>query len=313
MSNKKANFHKAVKGLNAGKLSIGGIVLIAVIFMALHFFGIIGNTGEQKELLGTLTVHAVDVGQGDCYVLVSPNGKTMLIDSGESSEADTVIDFLNDKAISTLDIVVASHPHSDHMGSMAEVLETFDVGLLLMPKLERDTAFYRKLMEVTTEKNIDCEYVWSGDIISWDEQCTVTVLGPVEEARSEYSEDEINDWSIIMNVAYQQTSILFTGDATKHSEQLSMFYNDAALFDVDVLKVGHHGSTTSSTTGFLEAVSPEYAVISVGKDNSYGHPDFDTVNRLNLMGVQILRTDELGCITITMDGRNISIDHERGR
>lgn len=258
---------------------------------------------------GVLTVYAVDVGQGDAFLLVSPNGKTMMIDSGYAETQDKVEKFIESKGISTLDLVVATHPHADHIGAFPYLFDKFSVGKLLMPDARTAAAAYRNLMQSVKKHNIDYYAAWRGDTIEWDKDCAVTILGPVEGI--EYSSEDMNDWSIIMRVEYKDNSMIFTGDAEAGSEQKALLFNEKELFKADVLKVCHHGSAYSSTQGFLDAVSPKYAIISVGKDNNYGHPDFSTLFKLEMMDISIYRTDIHGNITIALDGENVKITTEK--
>ena len=268
-----------------------------------------GTFSPDKEDDAVLSVYAIDVGQGDAFLLVSPNGKTMLIDAGEAKTQKKVQAFLESKNISSLDIAVATHPHSDHIGAFPWLFDRFDVGKLLMPDVESSSGTYKNFMQSVKAHDIDYYAVWCGDTVEWDKDCTVTILGPVEGI--EYSADDMNEWSIMMRVEYKGTSMIFTGDAEAHSEQAALLFNDKELFDADVLKVGHHGSAYSSTQGFLDAVSPEYAVISAGKDNKFGHPHAETLLKFEMMDTAVYRTDINGNITIILDGENVRIITEK--
>ncbi|MCH5278644.1 MAG: MBL fold metallo-hydrolase [Christensenellaceae bacterium] len=263
-------------------------------------------TNGTEVVYPGLMVYAIDVGQGDCFLLVSPNGKTMLVDSGEAREAEGVMEFLDVHGVDHLDLVVATHPHTDHIGGLSRIISEFETGALMLPEVEYDIKSYNELLETADKRHVECIYVWSGDKITWDESCSIDILSPVEGA--EYSKTDMNQWSIIMRVSFLGTSMLFTGDAEAHAEQTAMFYNYREMFDADVLKVAHHGSAYSSSIGFLETVNPSIAIISAGVGNSYGHPDFDTLNKLKLMGVTVYRTDLLGNIAILLDGENVIIN-----
>ena len=249
-------------------------IIIAVLAAAYGLYAGMGNSTGNFD--GEMQIFALDVGQGDSFFIISPNGKTMLIDSGESSNSKQIEQFIREKGVRQLDVVIGSHTHSDHVGSMPYLLDAFDVGKYVMSEAGLETRIQKRINAVLEEKDIPCSYVWAGDVIDWDSDCKVTVLSPVPEF-DEYSKTDWNEWSLIMRVEYANHSMIFTGDATVRSEQAAMLNNEKYLFDADVLKVPHHGSTTSSSLGFLEAVSPEYAIISVGKGNSYGHPVYDTI------------------------------------
>ena len=282
-----------------GSLPIGvriiGII-IAVLAAAYGLYAGMGNSTGNFD--GEMQIFALDVGQGDSFFIISPNGKTMLIDSGESSNSKQIEQFIREKGVRQLDVVIGSHTHSDHVGSMPYLLDAFDVGKYVMSEAGLETRI----------QDIPCSYVWAGDVIDWDSDCKVTVLSPVPEF-DEYSKTDWNEWSLIIRVEYANHSMIFTGDATVRSEQAAMLNNEKYLFDADVLKVPHHGSTTSSSLGFLEAVSPEYAIISVGKGNSYGHPDYDTIQKLKQVNAEIYRTDELGTINIVFSADDIKITY----
>lgn len=263
------------------------------------------NAPDTAPKGGELDIYCIDVGQGDASLLISPEGKTMLIDAGDTYAEEVVIDFLEQKGIDKIDVVVATHPHSDHVGSMAAVIEHFGAVTMYTPDVSYQTKTYTNLIKTAEDCGTTIEYAWSGMLIPWSDSCVVTVLAPVEGC--EYSLADMNEWSIILRVQYGRNSMIFTGDAETHSEQLAMFNNEADLFDADVLKVGHHGSSTSTCDGFLDAVSPRYAVISVGDNNKYGHPHKETVEKLARAGVILLRTDEDGSIQITMTGNNITV------
>ncbi len=270
-------------------------IIIAVLAAAYGLYAGMGNSTGNFD--GEMQIFALDVGQGDSFFIISPNGKTMLIDSGESSNSKQIEQFIREKGVRQLDVVVGSHTHSDHVGSMPYLLDAFDVGKYVMSEAGLETRIQKRINAVLEEKDIPCSYVWAGDVIDWDSDCKVTVLSPVPEF-DEYSKTDWNEWSLIIRAEYANHSMIFTGDATVRSEQAAMLNNEKYLFDADVLKVPHHGSTTSSSLGFLEAVSPEYAIISVGKGNSYGHPDYDTIQKLKQVNAEIYRTDELGTINI---------------
>lgn len=292
-----------------GSLPIGvriiGII-IAVLAAAYGLYAGMGNSTGNFD--GEMQIFALDVGQGDSFFVISPNGKTMLIDSGESSNSKQIEQFIREKGVRQLDIVIGSHTHSDHVGSMPYLLDAFDVGKYVMSEAGLETRIQKRINAVLEEKDIPCSYVWAGDVIDWDSDCKVTVLSPVPEF-DEYSKTDWNEWSLIMRVEYANHSMIFTGDATVRSEQAAMLNNEKYLFGADVLKVPHHGSTTSSSLGFLEAVSPEYAIISVGKGNSYGHPDYDTIQKLKQVNAEIYRTDELGTINIVFSANDIKITY----
>jgi competence protein ComEC len=249
-----------------------------------------------------LTVYYLDVGQGDCELLES-DGEYFLIDAGGDKEHKTTVEnFLTDLGVEQLSYVIATHPHADHIQEMTAVVNGWDIGTFLLPDVTTSTATFEKLVDALDERNVDVEAPEPGDTFSFG-SCTVQVLGPVNP-----TEDDLNASSLVVRVVCGETSFLFTGDCTQEEEAdiLSWAETNAATLDCDVLKVGHHGSYTSSSEDFLSAVSPSAAVISCGVDNSYGHPHQQTMDRLTALSLDIYRTDTMGTITAQSDGTNIT-------
>ncbi|OGO89544.1 MAG: hypothetical protein A2Y17_02375 [Clostridiales bacterium GWF2_38_85] len=251
-----------------------------------------------------LYVYFINTGQSDCILITTPNDENILIDSGDNGDEDIVLGFLEDKKITKLEYVIFTHPHSDHIGGGYEVVSSFDVDNVIMPDIENDTKTYKSLVDEIDEKNIKVTYPDDGDIYNID-GITMTILSPVN---SDYGTN-MNEYSIVCRLDYGESSFLFTGDAeaVNEEEMIEAGYD----LDVDVLKVGHHGSSSSSTKEFLEAVTPEYAVILCGKDNSYNHPNDDTLSKLEEVSAEIYRTDINGTITMYSDGKTITVALEK--
>lgn len=263
----------------------------------------------KMPVKGQLSVYFIDVGQGDAAVLVSPSGKTMLIDSGESIYASSVEKFLKELGVECIDLLIGTHSHSDHIGSMPSIIKDFDVESYITTACDIKSDYSTEVETALEKKEVPVKKVWSGDAVEWDEKCKVTVLSPV--LGCEYSQFDANDGCLMLRVEFGETAFIFTADATVHAEQLSMFHNEKALFKADVLKVAHHGSTTSSSLGFIETVDADIAVISVGAKNPYGHPDFDILTRLNKAGCSVVRTDERGTIAVFSDGMAVTIEYQK--
>ncbi len=256
---------------------------------------------------GKLTVAVLDVGQGDSIFLQSPSGKTMLIDAGDSSAANDIAEYLNLAGVTKIDVLVATHPHADHIGSMRSIVKNYDIGTIYMPKVSHTSATYKKLLEAISDKGKKIKTARGGKDkeIPFDDGVTVRILAPISK---EY--DEMNNYSVVLRVDYGNSSFLLTGDAEKLSEE-EMLQAYPELLKADVLKVGHHGSSTSTSADFLAAVAPEYAAISCGQDNSYEHPNPNTVAALVNAGIPCYRTDLFGTIAFFTDGKTIEAVTEK--
>ncbi|MCM1284601.1 MAG: MBL fold metallo-hydrolase [Acetobacter sp.] len=292
MSRKKKN----VKGVPA--LSS----LLVIIIVAIIYF-ISGGAGDFKadKVENTHTssegiiVHYLDVGQGDSEFIEFPTGKCMLIDASISEYGSDIEDYIENLGYDRIDYLVATHPHADHIGGMEEIVESFDIGEIYMPRAVTTTKTYLDLLETVSEKNLTISTAKAGKVIT-DDNINIEFLAPVNDGY-----EDLNNFSAVLKITYNKSSFLFTGDAEELSED-EMLASSYSKLNSDVLKVGHHGSRYSSSTEFLQAVSPVYSVISCGKNNSYGHPHKEAISRLNAVNSEIYRTDELGTITIFTAG-----------
>ena len=245
-----------------------------------------------------MQVHFIDVGQGDSILIQSPNGKNMLIDGGKKSDGDKVVAFLKSKGVSTLDVVVATHPDADHIGGLLAVLNNFKVNQFIDSGKVHTTQTYFELLTLIDEKNIPFKVAKTGDLINLDSLIKTTVIHADENA------SDSNDASIVTRVVYGSVSFLLTGDADTAIEEKIMSQGNVKS---TYLKAGHHGSNTSSSAAFINAVRPAGTVLSYGKDNSYGHPHSEVVQRLNAVGSKIYSTAQSGDITITTNGTTHSV------
>ena len=249
----------------------------------------------------TLSVHYIDVGQADC-ALIECGGEYMIIDGGNVDDSDLVVTYLQDLGVEELHTVICTHAHEDHVGGLAAVLAVYPTGQILSPTRVYDSACFDDFMYYADQQDIRVTIPTPGDSFFLG-SAAVTVLGPVK------SYPDPNNTSIVVKVEFGTTSFLFTGDMEKEAEaDMLDFGMDVTA---DVLKVGHHGSSTSTGYRFLYEVDPEYAVISVGKDNTYGHPHRETVAILGDAEIPMLRTDELGTILAVSDGEIISFTWEK--
>jgi len=246
-----------------------------------------------------LVVHFIDVGQGDSQFLQLPNGQTMLIDAGTNEKASEVVSYLNRLGVKTIDYLIATHPHEDHIGGMDEVINHFEIGNIYMPQVTHNTKSFESVLKAIKAKGKKITAGKAGLTILDQEGLKISFLAPCGQKY-----EDLNNWSIVTRVEFGNTSFLFTGDAEELSE--SEILESGQAVSADVLKVGHHGSRSSTSTSFLKAVAPKYAVISAGKDNSYGHPHEETLKKLKQKNITVYRTDINGTIILFSDGRQIS-------
>lgn len=254
-----------------------------------------------QSTYGLMRVHFIDVGQGDCSFIELGNGQTMLIDAGNNENGDEIVKYIENLQYSDIDYVVATHPHDDHIGGMTEIIENFDIDIFYMPWSISTSYTYENMLDTLSEKRVEVHKAELGRTIFSSGPIEITVLSPEED--TEYS--DLNDASAVVRLQYGETVFLFTGDAGEMIEEDLCDFN----IDSDVLKVGHHGSETSSSEAFIQKVSPEIAIISCGENNSYGHPNEVTLETLKEYDADIYRTDESGTIIVTADqNKKISVD-----
>ncbi|MBR2471605.1 MAG: MBL fold metallo-hydrolase [Clostridia bacterium] len=251
----------------------------------------------------SFAVHYIDVGQADSALVICDD-KAMLIDGGNVDDSQLIVSYLKKMDIDFLDYVVCTHAHEDHVGGLSGALSYADAGRVFAPESESDSKAYRNFKKKVAAQGIDIEHPIDGDEFSLGSS-TVQILGPIYE-----DEDDLNNTSIVLKVIYGETSFLFTGDAERDEEH--DIIDEGYDLSATVLKVGHHGSDTSSSYRFLREVMPEYAIISVEKDNSYGHPHDEPLSRLKDVGAEIYRTDECGDIIAESDGITVKIYTEKG-
>jgi beta-lactamase superfamily II metal-dependent hydrolase len=252
---------------------------------------------------GELQVNYLDVGQGDAELIFLPDGTTVLIDSGDQSCINYITDSLEDYGVEEIDILIASHPHADHIGCMATVVRNFDIGTIYMPKtsdsMTPTTVCYEKLLESIANKNLTVKTGKSGVTAYENGSVKLEFLAPNS---SDYS--NLNNYSIVAKLTYGDTSFLFMGDAEQAS--LNEMLDNNVDLRCDVLKLGHHGSSNAISQAFMEAVQPTYGIISCGADNSYGHPHKEALSLLKQFDVTTYRTDEDNTIRATSDGKTIT-------
>lgn len=247
----------------------------------------------------TLQVHFIDVGQADC-AFIQCGDFTMLIDGGNKADGSLVVSYLQRLGVSELDAVVCTHAHEDHVGGLASVLAVYPTGAVYAPTRTYSSEVFDNFVYYTDQQDLTITIPSPGDIIV-DDQLTVTVMGPVD------SYSDTNNTSLVLLLQHGQNRFLFTGDMETSAENDMLdYWGDGYSWDIDVLKVGHHGSDTSSGYRFLYQLMPTYAVISVGAGNSYGHPHEVPLSRLEQAGSTIYRTDTMGSIVVTSDASHLS-------
>ncbi len=289
------------------KKLITGIVSLALaagiaIPVSVNHFSRNESEFDTTDSGSILQVHFIDVGQGDS-ILIRQGEESMLIDAGENKAGNKVVEYCKNQGITELEYVVGTHPHEDHIGGMDDVINNIDVNEIMLTKSEYTNSTYEDVLSAAKEHNVKEIYPATGEIFSLGD-AVFTIMAP---NRSDYL--EVNNESLVIKMTYGNVAYLFCGDAEIESEY-DMVENGIDL-SADVIKLGHHGSNTSSSQMILKTVKPSYAIISVGKDNSYGHPVAEILNRLKEYGIRYFRTDEEGNIISVTDGKNISFNNSQ--
>ncbi len=290
------------------------VVLILAIELGAHFgvlnweslFGNFGLHNDNAFLSGTLEVYYLDVGNADC-ILLRQDEHAMMIDAGERGDYDAILSALRRHNVQRLDLVIATHPHADHIGSMEKIIQEVEIDRFLMSFMPEDetptTSVYVNMLKALEQKDVSVTEVLPGDTYEFG-GAQVHILAPINES------DDPNAMSVVCRVDYGKHRFLFVGDAEEGVEKDML--SARADLKADVLKVGHHGSRTGTSTAFLQAVSPSYAVITCGAENAYGHPHKQVLDRLQKAQVKTLRSDIDGDITFVSDGVTLVDVTERG-
>ena len=285
-------------------------VLSLVVLLVAGALFVLTDKEEKKpvpENTEDLTVHYIDVGQGDSILVQAPTGENMLIDAGPGSAEDELIAYLDALSIETIDYFILTHPDEDHIGGADLVFYEYTVSTVILPDCKKDTKAYENLENAITAEGCQRSEPSAGETFSFCEGGDVMVLGPISE---EYS--DVNDYSVVLRLDYYETSFLFTGDAHETSEYEMIERFTKGQLDCDVLKVGHHGSSSSSSLAFLKSVTPEFAIISCGEGNKYGHPHKEILDRMDSEDVPLYRTDILGSIVVISNGKSAKISENQG-
>ncbi len=286
MSKKRANDKKIIKIF---------IALIIAFIATLQF--IIQNVEDDNVKFVAeedLKVYFIDVGQADSILVINKD-QTMLIDAGGNENGKDVVKFIKSKGITKLNYLIGTHPHEDHIGGLDDVINNLDIENIFMPKIQTNTKTFEDVLDSIKNKNLKVTSPEKGTSFNiGDANCQI-MLDPIID------ENNLNLSSIVIRLEFGNKSFLFMGDAETKNENLINWKK------VDVLKVAHHGSDTSTSKKFLNQIKPEIAIIMVGKDNIYKLPNSETIKRLNNVGTKIYRTDEDGTILIQTDGNSLDV------
>lgn len=266
-----------------------------------------GDTNTSTNTEGELILTMINVGQADSFLL-EQNGKTALVDCGTRSTGKDVVEYLQNEGITRIDYVFGTHPHDDHIGGMYDVITNFDIGTIILPEIETGevtTNWYIKLMTEIKEGEYNLEYAKEGAIYYLGD-ATMKIIGPISQPES-----NLNNYSTILKVSFGKMDIIMTGDAEIDVEEKVLEkYQDE--LDAEILKLGHHGSDTSTSDEFLEAVSPDYALISAKVGNKYEHPIKSVMQKLENADIEVYRTDENGTVEATITSNNVIFSCEPG-
>lgn len=273
------------------------VLIAAFVYSTATKTSIHGGVALEERAKDALRVHYIDVGQGDSELIELPNDEVMLIDAGENDKGGLVADYIRSQGIDKIDYLVGTHPHSDHIGGLDTVIDELEIGKIYMPKASSDTKTFSDVLDAVERKGLSVNSAKAGVEILNDGDLSVTFVAPVREAYK-----SLNNVSAIVKIVYKGSSFLFTGDAEEQAEG-----DITADVRADILKVGHHGSSTSSSWDFLDRVKPSCAVISCGEGNDYGHPHTETLEKLSDIGAAVYRTDLDGTVIIETQGDGYTV------
>jgi len=283
--------NKAVKKILQNPISFLLFLLLIITSFSLFF-----NDFHQEDA-SILQVHYIDVGQGDSILIQTPESRNILIDGGEKSQGNFLKGYLKKQGVKHLHMVIGTHPHADHIGGLEFILENFSTDLIILPPVTHTSKTFEDLIDTIERENIPLSATPSSDSYLFEDNLTLEFLGPHRDFQ-----DQLNNWSVVLKLTYVDHSFLFSGDIESAAEAALLQDYSQDTLSADVLKVAHHGSYTSSSVPFLKAVTPRISVISSGKENPYGHPHKETVERLFNFSPLLYRTDLQGTILLKSNG-----------
>ena len=269
-------------------------ILVIILSIALFVF-----TGCNRAS-DVLSIHMIEVGQGESILIITPNNKTILVDAGETPQGKKVKSYLLKHRINKINLLIGTHPHTDHIGGLSEIVNNFEIEKIMMPQKPHTSATFEKLLTTIESKGLTISPPQPNDIIEFDKDIKLHFLGPIKD----YGEN-LNLWSIVFRLDYKNKSFLFTGDMEREAEMDLMDTYNKNNLSANVLKVGHQGSNASTTQQFIDYVGPEVALISLGSNNPYNHPHKEVITRLEESDVLIYRTDLQQTVVIFSDGESI--------
>lgn len=261
---------------------------------------------NPEKIEGELKVYMIDVGQADSFLFVQ-NEQVALVDCGTRSTGENVVKYLNELGINKIDYLFGTHPHDDHMGGMYDVITNFEIGKIIIPEVEPGKVtsnWYAKLMKEIKDKNYNVEYPVVGTTYNLGKS-TMKVIASMKDP-----ENNLNNYSTVLKVSFGDMDIIMTGDAETEVEKEIL--QSGENIEAEILKIGHHGSNTSTSDEFLEAVNPDYALISAKVGNKYEHPVKSTMEKLKNNSIIVYRTDESGTVEITITTDDVSFSCEPG-